>query len=195
MNDRRDENLVTIEKGPPRPFTLFLMTILAWLGLSGLVDNMLDWKDWFEFGVMEHWRSAKQWLIAIAFDWLPFRVRPWLIDYMIIGAITFRSMPKSRWTQSAEFRAIQPEWALKADLVLSELFIALPKKFIAAMLWPVIIVNAFLAEIIDYGPDVEAYVVENWRSGNRLLLLRLIWYTTSFIPFLFLVSELLYEFG
>ena len=190
--DRDQADTVIVgDVNPPKPLTWVVLTGLSWLGLAGLFDAIVEWRDWFEFGIMEHWRSVKQWLIAVAFDWLPFRVRPWQIDYLVIGALMLRSIPKFIWTQPAEFRAIQPDRLLKTDLALSELLIAHPRKLVAAMFWPLVLLNTFATYLLDYGPDVPKEHVEIWKARNRVLLLRMAWFGLSFIPILFVASNLL----
>ena len=70
-------------------------TLLAWLGLAGLSDSILEWQTWFEQGIMQHWRSIKEWMIAVVLDWVPFNVKSWMIDYSTISAVVARSHLKA----------------------------------------------------------------------------------------------------
>ncbi|MEP1535136.1 MAG: hypothetical protein ABJX35_01605 [Hyphomicrobiales bacterium] len=65
--------------------------LLSWIGLAGLTDGVVQWKEWFELGWMVHWRAIKAVLIEYAFFWLPFEVPTYLIDYLTIGAVTARA--------------------------------------------------------------------------------------------------------
>ncbi|MEM8631936.1 MAG: hypothetical protein AAGF74_11915 [Pseudomonadota bacterium] len=61
---------------------------LAWLGLAGLVDGAVIWKDWFETGVMEVWRNAKAWMGSFA----PFDIPSWVFDYLVFCILPVRAI-------------------------------------------------------------------------------------------------------
>jgi len=65
--------------------------ILSWIGLAGFIDELVVWHDWFEKGVMQHWRAIKLFLIENVFFWLPFRIPEQFFDYLALGAIFGRS--------------------------------------------------------------------------------------------------------
>ncbi len=71
---------------------IICVTVLAWLGLAGLTDNMIEWQSWFEQGIMVHWRSIKAWFSAVVFGWFPWEIPDWFYDYVIIGGLYTRGM-------------------------------------------------------------------------------------------------------
>src|SRR5680860_651883 len=72
-------------------FTVILIA-LSWLGLSGVADNIVEWRDWYEVGVIEHWRTVKTWIDENFLFWAPFRIPSWLFDFAIIGSVMLRSL-------------------------------------------------------------------------------------------------------
>lgn len=82
---------------------LILVLPIAWLGLSGFADNIIEWKAWYEVGVMTHWRSFKDLVSETFLFWVPFSLPSWTIDYLILGIIFARSY----WAaQSVSFREV-----------------------------------------------------------------------------------------
>jgi hypothetical protein len=71
--------------------------ILAWLGLAGVSDAIVDWQLWFEHGIMSHWRSTKEWITAVLLWWLPFSLPSWTLDYFLLGGIVARAKPPRKW--------------------------------------------------------------------------------------------------
>ncbi|WP_149774271.1 hypothetical protein [Ruegeria intermedia] len=179
------------------------MTVLAWLGLAGLSDAIVEWQNWFEQGVMEHWRSVKEWTIAVLLWWMPFRVPSWLIDYSIISIIVVRTSPIPSWDENWHFG---PEDALeeygfipfswKIEWAMSQVFIRWPRRVFLFLTWPVAIPflsieairgKAFAPEI-EIDPNDRRSEMVNWLS-------RIAWCFVSFIPFLFVCSNVLYAHG
>lgn len=63
-------------------------TLLAWLGLAGLSDSVVVWRDWFEIGVMTHWRAVKDWLLECA----PFAIPFWVPDFLLVLGTMIRAL-------------------------------------------------------------------------------------------------------
>jgi len=55
--------------------------VFTWLSVAGIADNIIEWKQWFEVGVMEHWRAVRQYIMS----WLPFEISKFWVDYLLIG--------------------------------------------------------------------------------------------------------------
>lgn len=76
---------------PPPRHTLIIGILLSWIGLAGLADNIVEWQQWFEIGIIQHWRFTKAWATETCFYWLPFPIPSWLIDYSVLGSIYIRA--------------------------------------------------------------------------------------------------------
>jgi len=175
-------------------FGWLVMTFLAWLGLAGLTDAVIEWQSWFEQGVLQHWSSVKEWIVAIPLGWLPFMVPTWFIDYLAVGGVFMRSLPQTRWERPPELDELQPKWMKRADILISEIFIGVPRRLIALIIWPVIIPNAVAMHLLNFPHNSEEekpLVRANYIGFYR----RLIWCFVSFVPFLFVASTFLYKFG
>ncbi|MAE90026.1 MAG: hypothetical protein CMI67_10620 [Pelagibaca sp.] len=170
------------------------MTGLAWLGLAGFSDAVIEWQTWFDQGVMQHWISVKEWIVAVFLDWVPFEVPSWSIDYIVLGGIVMRSLPKTTWNRPIELDERQPKWMKKADFILSDIFIAWPKNILLSVVWPIIIPHTIAMYMLDF-PHDSAERKPSAQAAYRATFLRLLWYTVSFIPFLFVTSNLLYSYG
>jgi hypothetical protein len=79
-------------------------------GVAGFSDAIIEWQPWIEQGVMPHWRSVKEWRVAVLFWWVPVRIPTRLIDDFVLSTIVIRSAPQPRWKESWHFG---PEDALK----------------------------------------------------------------------------------
>lgn len=69
----------------------WLAIAVSILTLPGIVDGVVTWKEWFEFGWMEHWRSVKHWLHQNLFVYSPVPVPSWLPEYFLLGSTFVRS--------------------------------------------------------------------------------------------------------
>jgi hypothetical protein len=178
---------------------LAVTTGLAWLGLAGLTDNILEWQSWFEQGVMEHWRSIKEWVIAVLLDWVPFRVQSWMIDYLAISGVVARS----------HLRTDMEAWREKGMSRKRLLFLTPIATAGYLFLWPFSVLSAVLntphdlgwirrdSQDLDPGESLTP-MQEQLRSSRPLLKrsrgeLRLA--VLGFIPVVFVSSTLLYRFG
>ncbi|WBL34039.1 hypothetical protein O5O51_04880 [Sinirhodobacter sp. HNIBRBA609] len=185
------------------PVRWLIMTALAWLGLAGLSDSIVVWQNWFEQGVMQHWNSTKEWIIAVLLWWVPFRVPSWLLDYLVISAIVIRSSPLPRWNENWRFGPEDAKqvygfvpFRWKFEWAMSHVIFRWPKSLALSLLWPVAIPflaveairgKAFAPEI-EFEPRDRRKVVSQWLN-------RIAWCFVSFIPVLFVCSTLLYEHG
>ena len=174
-----------------------VVTALAWLGLAGLSDNIVEWQWWFEVGIMQHWRSVKEWVIAVLLDWVPFRVNPWMIDYVSIGSLTVGGMMRSllpsldKFDKGKEFTKRQK--ATSMPFVIAFFFIV----------WPINLVRALVGDDNPTNKDraaaergVEQACRKMLRFETTLSLRRSLFRGfVLFIPILFVCSNLLYEFG
>ncbi len=63
-----------------------LGSLVTCMALSGITDQFVEWRDWFEHGFMSHWRNAKIWTVANIFFWFP-SLPLWVLDYLVIGLV------------------------------------------------------------------------------------------------------------
>lgn len=204
----------------PRPlfdaFKAFSTFALSCLGLSGISDNFVEWKTWYEFGIMQHWRSFKDFTYETFLFWVPFEIPDWSIDYLLLGAIFARAY----WSaQSSEFREIltfgttkdyeiyqklergeSERWAhfqIKLSLILAFVIVLL----LLVPLWPLILLLTVHAAFAgrDLNPklpledgEVEEYMLKMRRLGapsDYATLKRFMVIIALFFPFLFLVTN------
>lgn len=186
-------------------FPGFAVIPLAWLGLAGMSDAIVDWQTWFEHGVMQHWRSVKEWVIAILLWWVPFRVPSWLIDYFVIGAIVVRTSNAPRWNENWLFgpeQALQTygyipftcklEWIMSHTLTPTRL----PAIVFSFTIWPITIIWLSIEAMRGEALSPAIKVPTSVRRREMIAwLFRISWCFVSFIPFLFLCSTVLYQHG
>ena len=180
-----------------------IMTLLAWLGLAGLSDNIVEWLDWFEQGVMEHWRSVKEWTIAVLLWWLPFRVPSWAIDYLVISAIVLRASPTPRWNEGWDFGPSQAReyygripFAWKLEWAMSHVIQRWPRAVLLFFSWPLFLPFGFIEAIRGraFANEIE-YDASQVRSAMVGWLTKIAWVGMSFVPVLFVCSTVLYKHG
>lgn len=180
-----------------------MVTMLAWLGLAGLSDAIVEWQRWFEQGIMQHWRSVKEWAIAVLLWWVPFRVPSWVLDYSIISVIVTRASPVPRWNEHwnfgpadarAEYGYIPFRW--KLEWAMSQVFIRWPRIILVFLTWPLALPlltveairgRAFAPEV-PFDRNDKRQAIVNWYK-------RIAWCFVSFIPILFACSTVLYTHG
>jgi hypothetical protein len=56
----------------------FALTII---GLSGLAHGLIQWRDFFDYGIMQQYIELRTWL----FGFLPFQLPGWVGDYVTLG--------------------------------------------------------------------------------------------------------------
>ncbi|WP_171633190.1 hypothetical protein [Ruegeria sp. HKCCD6119] len=179
------------------------MTALAWLGLAGLSDGVVEWKSWFEQGVMQHWRSVKEWITAVLLWWVPFRVPSWLIDYLVIAMIVVRTSPVPRWKENWRFGPEDAQekygyipFTWKLEWAMSQVFIRWPRLALLFFSWPILFPLMTVEAIRGraFAPEVNVDPKER-RSKVIGWYRRISWSFISFIPVLFVCSTMLYEHG
>lgn len=178
-----------------------IMTLLAWLGLAGLSDAIVEWQDWFEQDVMEHWRFVKGWVITRLLWWMPFIVPSWFIDYLVISMIVVRTSPIPRWNEHWRFG---PEEAMetygyipftwKMEWVMSHVFMRFPRLVLLFLMWPIAL-PWLLIEVITGKMLATDIDLRKRRSAMVIWLIGIAWCFVSFIPVLFALSTVLYKHG
>lgn len=183
-----------------------MMIPLAWLGLAGMSDAIVTWQAWFEQGVMQHWRSLKEWVIAILLWWVPFQVPRWLLDYFLIGAIVMRTSNAPRWNENwlfgpkqaqEEYGYIPFTWKLEWTMSHTFTLMRLPAIVLNFFIWPLTILGLSVEAIRGeaFSPAIVKVPPSERRLGMIAWLFRIAWCFISFIPFLFLCSTVLYQHG
>jgi len=56
----------------------FVLTIV---GLSGLANGIVEWREFFDYGLIKHYLELRSW----AMGYLPFRLPSWVGDYVTLG--------------------------------------------------------------------------------------------------------------
>lgn len=73
-------------------FSVFFTMILGWIALAGLADNLVTWKDWFEYGFMEHWRNLKAFLGLSIFGLIDRDVPRYYFEYILLSMTFIRAL-------------------------------------------------------------------------------------------------------
>jgi hypothetical protein len=172
------------EPAPTDYIKVFIVTILAWLGLAGLSDNMIEWRDWFETGFMQHWRSIKYWLSYNLFAWIRIELPTWVFDWLLLGVIFTRSIIVADTTARPLYKFKKKELAAVAVYVL------------CGPLTPVLYYFTYritlgLVRQSERQSELEPALL---RARNHWLVV-VCFSLLGFIPFVFVCSTLLYEFG
>jgi len=179
--------------------------MLAWLGLAGLSDAIVDWQTWFEQGVMQHWRSLKEWITAILLWWVPFRIPSWLIDYLVIGTIILRTSGAPKWNENwrfgpeqalAKYGYIPLDWKLEWVMGHTFTLLRLPAIVVNWVIWPLVIIGLSIEAIRGkaFSDEIKTTASEK-RRFMVVWLTRIIWQFVSFIPVIFVCSTVLYQHG
>ncbi len=161
-----------------------LVTILlAWLGLAGLSENIVEWQAWFQVGILNHWTALKDALLTV----LPFHVPSMLIDYCVIGGMMMKSflsrIPRGAVRELVDISALrrerpdEPDWMLRLMIVGGFMGIAVLLAF-QILLWPLHLLTYLRWALRG---DAES---KGLLKHFGLLL-------ATFIPFLFVCSNVL----
>jgi hypothetical protein len=187
-----------------------LTTGLAWLGLAGLTDNIVEWQNWFEVGIMQHWRSVKTWIIAVLLDWVPFRVPSWGIDWLVVGSIHMRAAMLER-IKILELKFVRPYETTRSKVAFRVLAAALNTLWLL-LFWPLPLglnVYDFLNEYSREDQKMFSIIrrAKGWERSpywredlanavaNDSTRRQIVSSIVLFIPILFVCSTVLYEFG
>ncbi|MFG6524513.1 hypothetical protein [Sulfitobacter sp. M23508] len=171
---------------------------LSWLGLAGFSDNLVEWRDWFDVGVMEHWRAVKFWLTETFLFWIPFNVPSWVIDYCVLGCVFMRPyilhttkrsgesadelMRKQRLEQVKRGEKVTP-YVVQHQSGIPVLWV-----FASLLFWPVVLIG----EIRDYISNS----IRGIESPQSITIFKItIISIVSFIPILFVATDLIETFA
>lgn len=230
-----------------------VVTLLSWLGLAGIADNVLEWQRWFDIGVLQHWTSIKVWVSVVLFSWLPFQIPSWILDYFAAGSVVARATHIDReriLLADANLRARLSvrQWAalvkeesddeiidtfaaeIPMDLKMRTLWTlsAVTTILLTIIFWPLVLVwylfsisrivkhslrskvaaerqfllpspfmydddpnSAYSKGLVKYRKAFEEVQIASLKSTSKGLAISVL----GFIPFLFVASTLLYEFG
>lgn len=112
--------------------------ILSLIGLSGVADGYVEWREFFETGFMEHYRAAKEAILS----WLPFEVWSWVPDYVFLGML-FASVSVRQYDRGL---MVVDEPSLQNVKKLRFLYLAVFYIFFL-LAWPVAIILTVYQEI------------------------------------------------
>ncbi|NOD67606.1 hypothetical protein [Ruegeria sp. HKCCD7303] len=172
---------MTEQKKPIWRPSVIVAILLSWLGLAGLSDAFVEWKDWFEFGVMNHWRALKTWLL----QWVPFKVPFWFVDYIVLSAVFNRSyLSADDYTPLKSIRKIleeadaESEEMTSATLFVAKALIAILFILFAILAWPFLLVNITVQNLCGKASPVH-------RSALKAFTVSVL----TFIPILFVLTN------
>lgn len=154
--------------------------LVGWLGAAGLADNVIEWKAWFEFGVMNHWREVRGFFIETLYEYFFIYIYEWLVDYIVLSVAFFRITGTFSLLNFYWFKDIHWIWALL--LFPLQLFIT----SLIVIGWPVffilLLIRAMSHALIQRGEEVSKF--------SRIIVSRTIWFCISFLLFLFICSDI-----
>jgi len=171
---------------------------LSWLGLAGLADNLVEWREWFDVGIMEHWRTVKLWLTETVLFWIPFSVPSWAVDYFVLGCIFMRPYI-FHTTQKSEDRAQEEMIKKRFEEIRGGKKVTsysvqhqsgVPVLWIIASLlfWPVVLLD----EIKDFLSNRTL----GFESPQSVTIFKVVLTSiVSFVPILFVATDLIETFG
>ncbi|MEW7009504.1 hypothetical protein [Lentilitoribacter sp. EG35] len=116
------------------PIVWVVMICFSWLGLAGLADNVVEWREWFDAGVIQHWRNAQRWALEHLLFWLPFQLPIWIFDYLTIGIVFGRAFVVAMLemeSENDEFRIHQRNIREKFEFMVGLV--------ILVFLWPLVL--------------------------------------------------------
>lgn len=127
---------------------LLFASLITCMALSGIADQFLEWRYWFEHGFMSSWRDAKIWTAENFFFWFP-SLPLWVLDYLVIGLV---------FPQSAKVMLVHRSPETKFDYTLRFMRQSLSD----VLSWPIQIpfaivlikrLNRQAAREVDFGAD------------------------------------------
>lgn len=161
-----------------------ITTFFACLGLAGLSDNIVEWQDWFQHGVLAHWIAFKAAITGV----LPFPIPDFLLDYLAIGALHVQSsmMMVKDWSTalrpSDEFRSQNWIRLVFATVIAVVVFAAITLAQMLIWPWRMFLILLFATDPLAPAETRKAYQQLLWNFAYLLI---------AFIPFLFVCSNLL----
>lgn len=173
---------MTDEKKPFWRPSVIVAILLSWLGLAGLSDAIVEWKNWFEIGVMTHWRDVKNWLL----QWVPFDIPSWVIDYTLLGLVYLRSVlvldhvwANDEVEHDSDMEGVSTESKRERLRRWLDAFIIV---FLALISWPLLLLSSVIQGTKFNETDNEV------RDSRRVLLVFLAT-LVCFIPILFVLTN------
>lgn len=179
-----------MNENKPSPWYIWACTMfLAWLGLAGFADNLLEWREWFEVGIMEHWRAVKFWMTETLLFWIPFDVPSWVVDYLLLGGVFVRPHILQS-NQKAEARALDEMRRQKVKTYVVQRQTGIPLVWIVPTLlfWPVV--------FFDDAKDLISNRISGVRNPQieatlKMFLMSIIY----FLPLLFVATDVIGTLG
>lgn len=178
-------------KGPVVPWYMIIIgTLLSWLGLAGLADGIVDWREWFEIGIFNHYRAVQGWFIDSIHPYIQIKITAKSLDYFILATILFRSSIHALWDA--------PDFQRKGERQyqsIKEKFYLVVILIIYAAFWPFIVTYMMIMMVVGpfiRGRDAEFdFTVSSIREVIKMFARKLL----LFIPVLFVISDIGYTFG
>jgi hypothetical protein len=162
---------------------------LSWLGLAGLADNLVEWRDWFDVGIMEHWRTVKLWLTETVLFWFPYSVPSWVVDYLLLGCVFIRPYLLNTTRKSAD-RAAEEMRERKVVSYTVTHQSGLPFLWVitALLFWPVV--------LFDEIKDFLSNRIRGFKSPQSETIFKIVITSiVSFVPILFVATDLIGTFA
>jgi hypothetical protein len=162
---------------------------LSWLGLAGLADNIVEWREWFDIGIMEHWRIVKLWLTETLLFWFPYSVPSWVVDYLLLGCVFIRPYLLNTTQKSAE-RAGEKmrEQKVASYTVTHQSGIPFLWVIPSLLFWPVV--------LFDEIKDICFNHFSGTKSPQSETLFKMVLISVvSFVPVLFVATDLIGTLG
>ncbi|MGD9864519.1 MAG: hypothetical protein AB7S99_15040 [Pseudodonghicola sp.] len=181
---------------PPKnistPWYIFLGgTAFSWLGLAGLSDNIVEWKEWFDIGVMEHWRIMKHWIAETVLFWVPFQFPDWFIDYLVLGGVFIRPYALNMNIRAANRVREEMKEKNETRFVVHQ-HSNHPAIWIVGnfLVWPASLTILLIEYMRNY---LSKQKIPEPQSHATVKLIA--WSVLSFIPILFVATDLITTFG
>ncbi|MEM9148598.1 MAG: hypothetical protein AAGC57_20765 [Pseudomonadota bacterium] len=175
-------------KGPVVPWYMVIIgTLLSWLGLAGLADGIVEWKEWFEVGIFQHYRAVQGWVIDNLLFWFPLGLPEMAIDYCIIGVVFTRSFHFAN-----ENRRLRVSRFLGPIQIYSSYWQLSISMLAVFSLWPIILFISTLRALLNL---LGSFPNEIEYSIDMTIV---VFFTSAlglFIPVLFVISDIGYTFG
>ena len=163
---------------------IFLML----LGLSGMVDNIVEWHG-FIAGFVSHYQTARD----ILFGMLPFELSSFAKDYLVIGLVVVSSY--GRAVEEQYFKKVSEHTPFPK--VFTKFFVSI-SVLLALPLWPIILLG-IISRLPHFNTTDEHYVTRSDKiylkaEEAQSAIKHLAWAIVLFIGALFLFSDALSKF-
>lgn len=125
-------------------------TALMLLGLTGLVDNIVEWLG-FVGRIVDEYQSVRDYL----FVWLPFETPVWLKDYLILGS----GVSSSYYRMKTETGLKSKAWELALVWVVN------------CIVWPIIVLVAIMVLLVQKSDHIK----RNKKGLEAVTAFRIMW--------------------